>query len=123
MLLNFFPVVRSVAEDCMEASNATNVSHLRLANAYGRPVMNVPKSAAELPRHIGPADADRVELTSRTVPAKVRNLVAGSVAQSVTFQGAPSTPSGAALPLYRHPADANAAATGVALGRTLDVQG
>jgi hypothetical protein len=65
--------------------------------------------------------------TSRKLES-ARTLVAAKVSGGIDFNtgnvkassmsGAPET---GALPLYRHPADKNAAATGVDLGRRLDV--
>lgn len=50
-------------------------------------------------------------------------LVAATVPGSIDFSGSQPAPSRDALPLYRHPADHNAAATGIAQGRLLDVTG
>ena len=72
--------------------------------------------------------ADSVEWSPRAAlgppGAKVSRLVAGSVDLPVSFDAGPvSTDAEGALPLYRHPADRNAAATGVTLGRRVDVTG
>ena len=58
-------------------------------------------------------------------PDVVQRLVAGAVPGRIDFSGAEPRPApDAALPMYRHPADRNAAATGVLLaGRSLDVSG
>jgi hypothetical protein len=54
----------------------------------------------------------------------VRKLVAGVVPGGVAFDaGGGAQPAAAALPMYRHPADKNAAATAVTVGRSLDVRG
>jgi len=37
--------------------------------------------------------------------------------------GGASRPTGESLPFYKHPADKNAAATAVSVGRSLDVRG
>lgn len=58
-----------------------------------------------------------------TDEAKLRQIVAGVVPGRVDFSGDTPTPSGAAIPLYRHPADRNMAATSVNVGRALDVRG
>lgn len=51
-------------------------------------------------------------------------LVAGVVPGRVDFTGDTPQPSGSeALPLYRRPAERNAAATGVQAGRLIDVRG
>jgi len=54
----------------------------------------------------------------------VRRLVAGVVPGGVAFDsGGASRPTGESLPFYKHPADKNAAATAVSVGRSLDVRG
>ena len=56
--------------------------------------------------------------------ANVQRLVAGVVPGGISFDAAGGArPTGTALPFYRHPADKNAAATAVSVGRSLDVQG
>jgi hypothetical protein len=70
--------------------------------------------------------SDSVEITSARIPEesarRISQLVAGSVDSPVSFEG--STPGApGSLQLYRHPADRNAAATGVTVGRRIDVQG
>lgn len=51
-------------------------------------------------------------------------LVAGAVPGRVDFSGDTPQPSGSeALPMYRRPAERNAAATGVQAGRLIDVRG
>lgn len=56
---------------------------------------------------------------------QIRRLVGAVVPGGINFEsmGAEGTasPSAAALPMYRHPSDRNAAATGVHVGRALDV--
>lgn len=57
------------------------------------------------------------------------NLSAGVVPGRITFDtveisGRPiASDDGGAIPMYRNPAAKNAAATGIALGRTLDLKG
>ncbi|MBL0922171.1 MAG: hypothetical protein IBJ10_08600 [Phycisphaerales bacterium] len=50
-------------------------------------------------------------------------LVAAVVPGAVDFSAATPMPSKAALQMYRHPADRHSAATLVALGRSLDING
>ncbi|MGH7130554.1 MAG: hypothetical protein ACREJO_01220 [Phycisphaerales bacterium] len=52
-------------------------------------------------------------------------LVAATVPGKVDFRADGPQPGagGAALPMYRHPADKNQAATAIQLGRSLDVSG
>jgi hypothetical protein len=51
-----------------------------------------------------------------------RRLVAAVVPGGIDFSGDHAMPSGASLPMYTNPADRNAAATGVQIGRVLDIQ-
>jgi hypothetical protein len=53
---------------------------------------------------------------------RISLLVGAVVPGGIDFSADQPVPS-AGLPLYRHPAERNAAATGVALGRKLDVNG
>ncbi len=56
--------------------------------------------------------------------SNLQKLVAGVVPGGVSFDASgEARPTGAALPFYRHPADKNAAATAVSVGRSLDIQG
>ncbi|GIK18908.1 MAG: hypothetical protein DYG93_12335 [Leptolyngbya sp. PLA2] len=64
---------------------------------------------------------DSFEPTARTRGAS--RLIAAAVRGGVEFTVQPSKPASAALPMYRHPADRNTAATGITLGRILDAQG
>jgi hypothetical protein len=65
----------------------------------------------------GPSDADKL-------PSPAQRLVAAQVPGRVDFTGDQPAPSAAGtLSMYRHPADKNAAATAVSLGRSLDVRG
>jgi hypothetical protein len=104
---------------------ASNFSFPVAARAYGvRPAsafQAVPSAQRTEPiARIG----QRAEPRTASEPAR---LVAGQVgpidlARDVaSVQGRPiDSPS---LPMYRHPADRNQAATGVALGRSLDIKG
>jgi len=76
--------------------------------------------------------ADSVELSASTLltpastskPDRVSRLVAASVDVPVHFDTPrPAAGPAGALPMYRHPADRNIAATGVTLGRRVDVTG
>ena len=68
------------------------------------------------------ASGDTVEVSGKR-PNSVNSLVAGKVAVAPNFAPAPAPANSDALPMYRHPADKNAAATDLSLGRGLDVQG
>jgi len=84
----------------------TNPYHI--SRAYGvRATGGAPAAAAAV------GEVDR---------AGVRRLVGGVVPGGVEFgDGSAVRPSSGALPMYRHPADKNAAATAVSVGRKLDV--
>lgn len=92
----------------------------RVANAYGvRPPQRVQPAAPVQPAQaVGAADA-----TGTKTDPRMGRLVAATVPGGVSFEGGVPTPTQAAIPFYRHPADANAAATGVNLGRVLDTNG
>lgn len=112
--------------------NASNTSvpatiPFRLAQAYGV------KSPAQVSRIAAPA-AGAVPITqtgaaqdsarpSSELSDAGKRLVAGVVPGRVDFSGAEPVQSQPSLAMYRHPADKNAAATGVAVGRKLDVAG
>lgn len=56
--------------------------------------------------------------------ANVRRLVAGVVPGRIDFTAGVAMPSrDGVIPMYRHPADKNAAAVAVHAGRTIDVNG
>lgn len=110
--------------------NATNSSTIpfHIARAYGVP------SNAQAVRGSGtgpvqaPAPVQKVQAATAERGGLSRAgqaLVAAVVPGKVDFSGDSPKPSVASesLSLYRHPADKNAAATGVLLGRRLDVNG
>ncbi|CAG0968997.1 hypothetical protein PHYC_01138 [Phycisphaerales bacterium] len=97
------------------------------ARAYGLNVTPREAPAARTAARAARVD-DRVELTAHSPQAgamreRVSGLVGAKVPGGVDFLASGSAPSSGALPMYRHPADKNAAATGVDLGRRLDLQG
>lgn len=55
--------------------------------------------------------------------ARTSRLVAAVVPGGVNFEGDTPQPAAERIPLYRHPADKNAAATAVNLGKVLDTRG
>ncbi|MFG0307166.1 MAG: hypothetical protein ACF8Q5_13225 [Phycisphaerales bacterium JB040] len=84
----------------------------KVANAYGvRPV-----SVRPVPTPAGEADTSRGGVRRGS-----DQLLAGSVRAPVSFDAAPAKAN--TLAFYRHPADTNAAATAIDLGRKLDVEG
>jgi hypothetical protein len=97
------------------SSTGPIVGPFQIARAYGvavRPVPQVRPVAA--PQSQEPAKGAGVRAASR--------LVAGGVPGRVSFAGAEPQPDTGALAMYRHPADTNAAATGVSAGRLIDVE-
>jgi hypothetical protein len=56
-------------------------------------------------------------------PTTTTRLAAAVVPGKINFTGSAPTDVSAALPLYRHPADKNAAATAVNAGRLVDLEG
>lgn len=95
-----------------------------IARAYG---VRAAQPAAKVTR----ADpAQRVDAIAKISPAaatnrnSLSNLVAQVVPGSISFtEHGTAVPKAPARAFYTHPADANAAATGVALGRSIDVSG
>jgi hypothetical protein len=90
-------------------------STFHISRAYGlRPPMRVrPLAGAPTVARLDPAQRQE----------GVGRLVAAVVDGRIDFGGVEPVQDGAALAMYRHPADKNAAATGVSAGRMLDVTG
>ncbi len=122
----------------------TNPYHI--ARAYGLPSARPPQAAQQAQAASGAKPVSAVKpVHELRVPAEVQpiqriggkgyspelqSLVAGTVPGGVDFHAdGTATPSGGAdghggsLPFYRHPADRNAAATAVTVGRSLDISG
>ncbi len=107
----------------IDGSTSTSPSNpFHIARVYGltattaaRPVQPVTPAA--------PADPTRRadDQAGQLSPAG-RRLVGGVVPGKIDFSGTQPAPS-APLSIYRHPAEKNAAATGVSLGRSLDISG
>jgi hypothetical protein len=101
------------------AQPPTNPFHI--ARAYG--VQNVGGAgAASRSQSVQKPAAVEGAVPQQTLPSAAQKLVAAVVPGRVDFSGETPRP-GAGLQMYRHPADKNAAATGVQLGRSLDVSG
>jgi hypothetical protein len=98
-----------------------------LAKAYAaaapvRPAAAFPTITTAAGLTIRPS-GDVVELSGARPAAldlSVQRLAAARVEKAPDFAAPPATLSGPSLPMYRHPADRNIAATGVQLGRTID---
>jgi len=101
----------------MRIGHPTNPFHI--ARAYG---VNAPTEARiEAPR---PAQAVRrdVDAAEGRTPSGVDRLVGAVVPGAIDFRGPEPKPSEPALPMYRRPADLNAAATSVQAGRVIDLR-
>lgn len=89
-----------------------------LAKAYGVPpvakasLVRAPEAAARVGVQQAPGEA-----------AALKKLIAGVVPGGIDFSSAEPAPSAPTMAFYRHPADQNAAATGVQAGRVLDLEG
>lgn len=105
----------------------TNPYHI--ARAYGTqggmppgPIKPVQRAVTTPVQPVQPVARDEGAGVLRD--GNIQKLVAGVVPGGVTFDASGAAqPTGAALPFYRHPADKNAAATAVSIGRSLDIQG
>jgi hypothetical protein len=99
----------------MRIEGATNPFHV--ARVYGvQPPLRLAR--ADTVERVAPRIDPHIE------PTNASRLIAGSVPGRVDFSADTPRPSDpAAIPMYRHPADKNAAATAVTAGRTLDVRG
>ena len=105
---------------------------MHVARAYGvsvtRPVASVQASpgpsAAQPLERAGPTEP-LARIEQATVPGKVNQLIAGAVPGPVTFDGSftPVRSDTPTLQLYTRAADTIEAATGIQLGRTIDVKG
>ena len=69
------------------------------------------------------APAGSIKPQNEAAKPAVQKMVAGVVPGRVNFTGSEPAQAGPALPMYRHPADKNAAATLLSAGRMIDVQG
>lgn len=85
----------------------------RVAQAYG----------ASRPGRVSVAPPVRAgDDGSVRTPSRTDRLVAAVVPGRVDFSAGQPVQSGPAIPMYRHPADRNAAAVSVHAGRVLDVR-
>ena len=94
-----------------------------IARAYG--LQPTPKAAPiTQTQSIAPTNAT-TPVAPTTTSSAMTQLVGGSVTRNVDFEGVstPTRPAGHVLPLYTRAADAVEAATGVHVGRSLDIKG
>jgi len=108
----------------------TNPYHI--ARAYGAqsapdvgPVKPVQRAVTTAVEPVSPVSRDNGAgvLRDEGLQRLVAGIVPGGVAFDPSGNARPSGAGGGALPFYRHPADRNAAATAVSVGRSLDIQG
>lgn len=105
----------------------TNPYHI--ARAYGvqnasgiGPVKPVQRAVTTPIQPVDPIGRDTS--TGALRDGNLQRLVAGVVPGGVSFDASgEARPTGSPIPFYRHPAEKNAAATAVSVGRSLDVQG
>lgn len=116
----------------IDTNNSVPTNPYHIARAYG--VKNAsPAAPAQSARFTGQAANTQAVQSpvvqsqgsgAQTLPSAAQRLVAAVVPGRVDFSGSTPQPgAGSGLQMYRHPADRNAAATGVMLGKSLDVSG
>lgn len=111
----------------MDAVN-TNPLSFRLAAAYGvapkaRAFAPTPAAAPTATSGLAATQTDRVDASLTRIRPLVAATVPGKIDFSASSPQQTSVSSGGAMPMYRHPYDKNAAATGVASGKAIDVTG
>ena len=84
---------------------------------------DIPTQLRQTTRPQGRTDAVDIRTDRAAAKPNVARLLAGLVPGGIDFSGDKPRPTADAIPMYRHPADKNAAATGVHAGRVLDVKG
>ena len=97
-----------------------------VAQAYGvRPAVQTQQAAASrASENAQAAQIAQPSGPSAKLPSAAQKLVGATVPGRVDFSGStPTQTTDSSFQLYRHPAEKNAAATAVSIGRSLDVQG
>lgn len=96
-----------------------------VAQAYGvRPTQQTAAARATQNAQATEISAARPSGPSAKLPSAAQKLVGATVPGRVDFSGpTPTQTTDSTLQLYRHPAEKNAAATAVSIGRSLDVRG
>ncbi len=107
----------------MRIDGPTNPFHI--SRAYGVRPPAPPAPPAPSVRAAGLEDAPEAFRATgvASLTPNLRRLVAAQVPGIVDFSSGEARPGAATLPMYRHPADRNAAATSVAVGRAIDIAG
>lgn len=89
-----------------------------IAKAYGVTIASPVRPTQEA------APIARIQPRQQGEVAPSARLIAGIVPGRVDFSGdTPQPASDTAIPMYRHPADRNAAATSLQAGRSIDLRG
>lgn len=83
----------------------------------------MPPAAATRPVMGSSEPVASIGKTESAGAANVSRVLAGVVPGRISFAGTEPVHTGPALPMYRHPADKNAAATALTAGRMIDVEG
>jgi hypothetical protein len=104
----------------MDAGHIPPTYPFHIAKAYGTVRPPAGQARTTQPGQTQPG-LDTVNISGRS--ANLQKLVAAKVSVPTNFTPSAPVSDGAAFPMYRHPADKNAAATGVSVGRSLDVNG
>lgn len=112
----------------MDANQIPSSIPFRVAQAYGVPASRQATRAGDADRIARTNAQDKIELATtspqgESMRARVQPLIAARVEGGVDFIAQGVKPSPGTISLYRHPADKNAAATGVDVGRSIDVRG
>lgn len=94
-----------------------SIQGLRISRAYGLPV-----PASSPVARIEPVSSPRLVAEPST---RVRNLVGAVVPGRIAFDSTTGAPvhTQNPIPFYRSPADRNAAAVSIEIGRSIDIQG
>lgn len=105
---------------------ASNFSFPVAARAYGvRPAAPAAAQAVQSTQRTEPIAriGQRPEPRPASDPARLVAAQVGPIDLARDVAAVQGRPTDGLLPMYRHPADRNQAATGVALGRSLDIKG
>jgi len=102
----------------------TNPLPFHIARAYGIAPVKQPTVPVEQARQAVEAQRTEIRRELANPQRNISRLLAGVVPGGIDFsQETPQPTNTASLPLYRHPADRNAAATAIQIGRSIDVTG
>ncbi len=115
----------------MDVSSTGQPIPFHIAKAYGvsqvKPVQRVPAIQGGGKLRVTGTGREPIEANldgvNRASGAGMSRLVAAVVPGSVGFDGSQATARPASMAFYTHPADQNAAALAINVGRSLDVRG